>query len=239
MGDIVALPVKASKFGYKRVKKRGSAAEHPDQLSLFPPPTAQILAFAPLAGRFEQALLLDEREDRTAAEWYEMAIKEQDCVADAYCNLGIIESKQGNTTRAFDCFTASLKQNPRHSEAHYNLGNLYFDLNDYRLAQVHFELAAELDPMFPNVYFNLALAQAINNNLSAAMNALTRYQEMVPKEDGRIADELLNNLKKSLAAAKNSNATSGISNPRGHHKPSSRSPTRTAPGHILLTPPAS
>src|ERR1043166_4912170 len=202
MGDIVALPVKASKFGYKRVKKRGSAAEHPDQLSLFPPPTAQILAFAPLAGRFEQALLLDEREDRTGAEWYEMAIKEQDCVADAYCNLGIIESKQGNTTRAFDCFTASLKQNPRHSEAHYNLGNLYFDLNDYRLAQVHFELAGQVDPSFANVYFNLALVQAINNDRAAAINALGKYQELVSEDEARIADELLQNLKKSLAAAK-------------------------------------
>src|SRR5215831_11746369 len=204
MGDILAFPVQAAKFGYKRVKKRGSAAEHPDQLSLFPQPTAQILDLGPMLGRFEQALLLDERDDRRAAEWYKMAIEEQDCIADAYCNLGIIESKQGNTSSAFDCFTASLKHDPRHSEAHYNLGNLYFDLNDHRLAQVHFDLAAEVDPMFPNVYFNLALVHAINNNLIPAINALTRYQQMVPKEEGRIADELLENLKKSLDATKKS-----------------------------------
>jgi tetratricopeptide (TPR) repeat protein len=204
MGQILKFPVQASKFGYKRVRKRTQAAEHPDQLHLFPAPTAQILNFRPNLSRFEQALLFDERGDLQAAELYKQAIQDDDCVGDAYCNLGIIESQKGNTAKAFDCFTTSLKCNPRHSEAHYNLGNLYFDINDFRLAQVHYEMAAEVDAAFPNVYFNLALVRAINNDLGAAVAALTKYQELAPHDEGRNADELLENLKKSLAAAKNS-----------------------------------
>jgi tetratricopeptide (TPR) repeat protein len=205
MGQILKFPVQASKFGYKRVRKR-AAAENPDQLHLFPQPTAQILNFASAFGCFEQALMLDERGDLKAAELYRKAIEEHDCIADAYCNLGIIESQKGNTSKAFDCFTTCLKHDPRHSEAHYNLGNLYFDLNDFRLAQIHYEMAAEVDPAFANVYFNLALVQAINNELAAAVTALTKYQELVPGAEGRKADELLHNLKKSLAAAKSSRA---------------------------------
>ena len=202
MGQIIKFPGQASKFGFKRVKKR-AAAEHPDQLSLFPQPTAQILNFAPELRWFEQALLLDERGNPGAAECYQKAIEENDCVPDAYCNLGIIESQKGNTTKAFDCFTTSLKHDPRHTEAHYNLGNLYFDANDFRLAQIHYELAAEVDPSFPNVYFNLALVQAINNELAAAVSALTKYQALVSEVERRNADELLSNLKRTLAAAKN------------------------------------
>jgi tetratricopeptide (TPR) repeat protein len=97
-----------------------------------------------------------------------------------------------------------LKHNPRHFEAHYNLGNLYFDVNDCRLSQVHYEMAAEVDPEFANVYFNLALVQAINNELAAAVSALTKYQELAPEDEGRNADELLRNLKQSLAATKSS-----------------------------------
>ena len=203
MGQIIKFPGQASKFGFKRVKKR-VAAEHPDQLPLFPQPTAQILSFAPELSWFEQALMWDERGNSKAAEGYQKAIEGNDCVADAYCNLGIIESQKGNTPKAFDCFTTSLKHDPRHSEAHYNLGNLYFDANDFRLAQIHYELAAEMDPSFSNVYFNLALVQAINNELAAAVSALTKYQELVSEVEGRNADELLSNLKQSLAAAKNS-----------------------------------
>ncbi|HEY5895796.1 MAG TPA: tetratricopeptide repeat protein [Chthoniobacterales bacterium] len=205
MGEILKFPVQATKLGYKRVKRRLKAVESPDQLTLFPEPMTRILDFA-AAGLscFEQALLLDERADAKAAELYRKAIEEQDCVADAYCNLGIIESRKGNTTKAFDCFTTSLKHNPRHSEAHYNLGNLYFDVNDFHLAQIHYEMAAEVEATFANVYFNLALVQAINNDFAAAANALGKYQALVPAEEARHADELLRSLKKSLAAAKNS-----------------------------------
>src|SRR5262250_2665834 len=136
MGDIIKFEGQASKFGFKRVRKK-KAAESPDQLQLFARRTAQILDLSLELGRFEQALLFDERGDARAAELYRKAIEEGDCVADAHCNLGILESQKGNTVKAFDCFTTSLKCNPRHSEAHYNLGNLYFDVNDFRLAQVH------------------------------------------------------------------------------------------------------
>jgi tetratricopeptide (TPR) repeat protein len=206
MGQLLKFPVQASKFGYKRVKGCAKSAEHPDQLSLFAQPAAQILQFASGLSCFEHALLLDERGDVKAADLYRNAIEEQDCVADSYCNLGIIESKQGNIVKAFDCFTRSLKYNPRHSEAHFNLGNLYFDLNDFRLAQIHYEMAVGLDPSFPNFYFNLALVQAINNELAGAISALSRYQQLVSAEEGRNAEELLRNLKQSLAVARNSRA---------------------------------
>src|SRR5436190_306319 len=204
MAQILKFPAQASKLGYKRVRKRAKAVECPDQLHLFPRTAAQILDFGSELGRFEQALMLDERGDPKAAELYKKAIAEQDCVADAYCNLGIIESQKGNTTRAFDCFTTSLKHDPRHCEAHYNLGNLYFDVNDLGLAQVHYEMAGEVDPSFANVYFNLALVQAIRTDLRAAISALTKYHELVSPDEACHADELLLNLRKSLAAAKNS-----------------------------------
>jgi hypothetical protein len=61
-----------------------------------------------------------------------------------------------------------------------------------------------VDPAFANVYFNLALLHAIKNDLRAAISALTKYQELVSADEARHADELLLNLKKSLAAAQNS-----------------------------------
>ncbi len=199
MGQILKFPAPPSKFGFKRVSKRSRAAEDPGQLHLFPQVTAQIVDFAPASTCFEQALLWDERGDPKAAELYHKAIEAGDCVADAYCNLGIIESEKGHTAKAFDCFTISLKHNPRHPEAHYNLANLYFDVNDLRLARVHYEIAGELEPSFANVYFNLALVQALSSDLAASAGTLARYKELVSEEDGRNADQLLQNLKTSLA----------------------------------------
>ena len=200
MGQILQFPAPASKFGYKRVRKRCAPKDHPDQLKLFSQPSAQILTFAPSLGSFEQALVLDERGDPQAAELYVKAIEDHDCIADAYCNLGIIESRKGHTAKAFDCFTKSLKQDPRHSEAHYNLANLYFDLNDFRLAQIHYEMAGEVEPSFANIYFNLALVQTINNDASGAIAALHKYQSLVSRDEAQTAEETLRDLRKSLEA---------------------------------------
>jgi tetratricopeptide (TPR) repeat protein len=204
MGKVLKFPIRASRLGDKRVLKRARNQEHPDQLQLFSQPTAQILQLTSELSPFEHALRLDEQDHPNAVEFYRKAIAEEDCVADAYCNLGIIESKQGRTAKAFGCFTKSLEQNPRHFEAHYNLGNLYFDVNELKLAQVHYELAAEIAPSFPNLYFNLALVLSINNELAAAISALIRYRELAPADDGQKAAELLENLTRTLAASKNS-----------------------------------
>jgi len=204
MGEILKFPGEATKLGYRRVRRRGALAADPNQLDFFLPAAARISNISSGFSVFEQALLCDERGDLQAADLYAKAIENDDCVADAFCNLGIIESKKGNTAKAFDCFTTSLKHDARHSEAHYNLANLYFEVNDFRLAQIHYEIAAEVDPSFANVYFNLGLVQSINHELAVAITTLTKYQQLVTAEEARNADELLRNLRQSLAAANDS-----------------------------------
>jgi tetratricopeptide (TPR) repeat protein len=204
MADILKLPMQPSRRGYRRVKKRCRSAEDPNQLDLFAEPSARILDFAGGLSPFEKALMCDERGDARAAELYNEAIQKEDCVADAWCNLGIIESQFKNTIKAFDCFTTALKHDPRHSEANYNLGNLYFENNDFRLAQFHFEIAADVDPDFANAFFNLALVQIIENNTADAAIALGRYKKLVSEPEGCAATEMIEQLKRSLAAVKNS-----------------------------------
>ena len=177
MAQIIKFPGEASKRGYRRVSKRARAGEDPNQLDFFRSPKVEYINFAPDSSSFAQALSLDERGDaRRAAELYLKAIQEQDCVADAYCNLGIIESQKGDQVKALDYFTISLKNDPRHSAAHYNLANLYFELNDFRLARIHYEVAGEIDPAFANAHFNLALVQAINSDAVAAARGDDGYQ---------------------------------------------------------------
>jgi Flp pilus assembly protein TadD len=191
MGKVLQFPAGTERLGYKRSRKCRRPADDPDQLQLFAVPTAQVVALTSQLTPFEQALQCDERGDPRAAELYRRAIEAGDCMADAYCNLGIIESRLGNIAKAFDSFTKALQTDPRHAEAHFNLGNLYLEHNDLRLARVHYEIAGEIDPEFANVFFNLALIQAINHELAAAMTSLRRYRELVTEEEGRNADALL------------------------------------------------
>ncbi len=197
MGKILHFPAKRpSKFGFERVKKHRQ--ENSDQLNPFSPGPKQILRLPTNISPFEEALLLDGLGDSRAAEAYRRTISKGDHVADAYCNLGIIESKAGRTTKAFDCFTKSLQSDPRHFEAHYNLGNLYFEGDNLCLAKMHYGLASEIDPTFPNLYFNLGLVLALTEETKAAVDALLRYQLLAPPKERRNVEDLLIRLRSSL-----------------------------------------
>lgn len=205
MGKIVQLPVRPSrKFGLEKVKARRHKSRKPDhnpaQLDLFDQTyfeaEAKVINFPTTRSFFEEALLLDGKRDQEARILYEQAIKSGDCVADAYCNLGILESQNGNSIGAIDCFTKSLKSDPRHFEGHYNLANIYSDVGNYDLAHTHYKVASEIEPGFPNVYFNLALVCALKEDLLVATSNLERYLELIPGKDLE-AEELLLSLQRS------------------------------------------
>jgi tetratricopeptide (TPR) repeat protein len=155
-------------------------AELQGQLNLF---RTEVGRLARLLTPFEEALLLHEAGDAKAADCYLEAISEGDNVAEAYCNLGIINLEQSNTAKALDNFTLSLKSDPRHVEAHYNLGNLYYDAGELLLARLHYEAATQIAPEFSLVYFNLALVYHKLNESAAASAALERYIQLEPEDD--------------------------------------------------------
>lgn len=194
-------PRPPSKFDFERVRKRkkGPAGKR-GQLNLFGG-GAQVLHLPSDISPFEEALLLDERGDERAESVYRQAIEEQDSVADAYCNLGILQSRSGKTPQAFDSFTRSLEHSPRHFEAHFNLANLYFDSGDLKLARLHYEMAMEVDPEFSNLYFNLGLVLASQGELHEATEAFRKYQSLAPDEASK-ADNILVTLERSLATKK-------------------------------------
>jgi tetratricopeptide (TPR) repeat protein len=165
-------------------------AELQGQLNLFRGAPAGKLSR--LLTPFEEALLLHEQGDPKAAESYWEAINDGDNVAEAYCNLGILNLEQGKLSNALDNFTLSLKHQPRHVEAHYNLGNLYYDAGELPLARLHYEAAAQIESGFSLVYFNLALVYHKLNDLPGALAALEKYKQLAPDdEEIQAVDQLL------------------------------------------------
>jgi len=190
-----------AKFGLKRVKGRKKVdLEEFGQLNMFaePPPEGKVINLAPRLSPFETALTLDEQQDELAKEAYNKAIKAGDSVADAYCNLGILEFQSGDVVKGIDCFSRSLKSDPRHFQSHYNLGNIYSEEGNLTLARLHYEVCLEVAPEFPHVYYNLGLVLALIKDYKVAIDVLNRFTQLAPEEDWGNALELLDGLKESL-----------------------------------------
>jgi tetratricopeptide (TPR) repeat protein len=197
MTKVIQFPgTNPEKFGFKPVrKKRKSTGEIPGQLDLFSGGKVRSLNQLSV---FEEALMLDEQGDNRAADHYLKAIASGDSVADAYCNLGILESEKNNYVAAIDCFTKSLKEDPRHYESHYNLANLYAEIGNLPLAKVHYQMAITIEPEFPNSYFNLALTLVMNKEVEEAIQSLLTYRTLVSPDEQQLAEELVRTLNSTL-----------------------------------------
>jgi tetratricopeptide (TPR) repeat protein len=199
MAKIIEFPIQKPQSGLKRVRKtREVQLGYTNQLDLFKQggPQTNIYVMPSNLSAFEKALILDEKQDPKAKEAYQKAIDLNDFTADAYCNLGILEYESGNTIKAIDDFTKSLKEEPRHFESHYNLANLYSELGNLPLAKTHYEFARELDHDFPDTYFNLGLVYAMIRDFESAIKILSEYKEMVSPEESTNAEKLIESIKK-------------------------------------------
>lgn len=197
MAKVIQFPIpNPEKFGFKPVRKKKPDPEpRHGQLHLFG--GAKVINLNSLTP-FDEALMLDEQGDNRAGQQYQKAIDAGDSIADAYCNLGIIESGKKQYTKAIDCFTKSLKEDPRHFEAHYNLANVYAEVGNLPLAKIHYQISIEIEPDFPNSYFNLGITLAMNKEIDEAIQSLLTYRTLAGEEDQSQAEELIANLMRSL-----------------------------------------
>jgi len=199
MANIIEFPSQKPQSGLKRVKKSSQVQlKRTNQMDLFSQksPETNIYILPSSLTPFEEALMLDEKNDPKAKEAYQNSINLNDSTADAYCNLGILEYESGNTVRAIDSFTKSLKNDPRHFESHYNLANLYAEVGNLPLAKTHYEFALELRPDFPDVCFNLGLVYAMTRDFESALRVLSEYKEMVTDEESTNAEKLIETIRK-------------------------------------------
>jgi tetratricopeptide (TPR) repeat protein len=198
MSKIVKFPVSTppQKLGPKKVRKRKRInLEDFGQLNLFAQAIETRVISLHQAGKyFEEALSLDESNDPRAEEFYLLAITHNQSRADAYCNLGIMKNEAQKSSEAINYLTKCLELDPRHFEAHYNLANLYSDLGNLPLAKVHYEVAIQIQPDFPNCYFNIGLVLVSMKRFNEAIDSIKKYIELSPDTDHHTAKELINTL---------------------------------------------
>ncbi|HKK47202.1 MAG TPA: tetratricopeptide repeat protein [Balneolaceae bacterium] len=180
------------KFGPKRAQtRRNRTLEKHGQLNLFSGRILQMESSAP----FDEALRLDESGDYSSAQrFYLKAIEMEDSMADAYCNLGIIAFRDQNYAKAIDYLTLCLRYDHRHYEAHFNLANIYAEIGNAPLAQIHYEVSIEMEPTFSNSYFNLALILVKIHEYSEAISRLKEYVQIAPATEHKPALELISKL---------------------------------------------
>ncbi|MCR9254032.1 MAG: tetratricopeptide repeat protein [bacterium] len=186
----------SSRLGLKKVRRRKKPdLEDHGQLNMFTSEDSKIIHFKAPSSLFDIALNHDEDgKDEAAEEYYLKAIDKGELKDDAYCNLGILRTKQGRLPESVDLFSKALQVNSRHLESHFNLGNVYSDMGNNKLAKFHYETALIIDPNFADCFYNLALLFIEEKSYDEAIRSLLKYQQLLgyPEES---VQSLINDLK--------------------------------------------
>jgi tetratricopeptide (TPR) repeat protein len=161
------------------------------QRNLFSESAGKLIPLPVRMSPFEEALILHEQGDPRAAAMYRQAVLKEECVADAFCNLGILEYEAKNIPGAFHNFTSALRHDPQHFEAHFNLAHMYFEEGNIRLARMHYELSAAIEPGSASVHFNLGLVNVVEENIPAAIASLNKAKEFATEDEMPQIDEIL------------------------------------------------
>jgi tetratricopeptide (TPR) repeat protein len=91
-----------------------------------------------------------------------------------------LEEDPTTQTQAIAVYQAVLEQDPEHAAANINLGTLYYNRQDYALAEKHYRLAIAIDPRYALAYFDLGNVLDETGRVMEAIQAYSTALQLAP-----------------------------------------------------------
>jgi tetratricopeptide (TPR) repeat protein len=126
----------------------------------------------------EQAIVLYNDNNLTAAMETLLSIKENDRIAQDYLLLGNILQDQEKNVDAIFMYQRAILKDPKFYKAYYNLGNIYLADDKPFLAIENYRETNKLNNEFAYGYYNLGCAYLKAGNLNKAKIAFIKAVEL-------------------------------------------------------------
>ncbi len=91
-----------------------------------------------------------------------------------------LEEDPSTQTQAIAVYQAVLEQDPEHAAANINLGTLYYNRQDYALAEKHYRVAIGIDPRYALAYFDLGNVLDETGRVMEAIQAYNTALQLAP-----------------------------------------------------------
>jgi tetratricopeptide (TPR) repeat protein len=91
-----------------------------------------------------------------------------------------LEEDPTTQTQAIAVYQAVLEQDPEHAAANINLGTLYYNRQDYALAEKHYRVAIGIDPRYALAYFDLGNVLDETGRVMDAIQAYNTALQLAP-----------------------------------------------------------
>ena len=101
-------------------------------------------------------------------------------IADLFARGIALEENPSLQNEAIATYIKVLDMDPLHAAAHINLGTLYYNRQDYTLAEKHYRSAIQIDPRYALAYFDLGNVLDETGRIEEAIDAYKAAIQLAP-----------------------------------------------------------
>jgi tetratricopeptide (TPR) repeat protein len=101
-------------------------------------------------------------------------------VADLFARGITLEENPSRQSEAIAVYIKVLDMDPQHAAAHINLGTLYYNRQEYALAEKHYRSAIEIDPRYALAYFDLGNVLDETGRIEEAISTYKTAIQLAP-----------------------------------------------------------
>jgi tetratricopeptide (TPR) repeat protein len=92
----------------------------------------------------------------------------------------VLEEDPSTQSEAITTYLKVLEMDPIHAAAHINLGTLYYNRQEYALAERHYRSAIQIDPRYALAYFDLGNVLDETGRVEEAINTYKTAIQLAP-----------------------------------------------------------
>lgn len=143
-------------------------------------------AFEPIAGQFimdfapGSAVVPAQLRRPTNSREYVKPVRAAETAADFFARGVALEEDPASQNEAIAAYKKAIELEPRHAAAHINLGTLYYNRQDYRLAEAHYRAAIVADARYALAHFDLGNVLDETGRLDEAIRAYRQAILLAP-----------------------------------------------------------
>jgi tetratricopeptide (TPR) repeat protein len=101
-------------------------------------------------------------------------------IADLFARGIVLEENLSTQSDAITIYLRVLEMDPAHAAAHINLGTLYYNRQEYGLAERHYRSAIQIDPRYALAYFDLGNVLDETGRVEEAINTYKTAIQLAP-----------------------------------------------------------
>jgi tetratricopeptide (TPR) repeat protein len=134
-------------------------------------------AFDPIAGQFVMDFA---PEQRVVPAQHVAPIRITETAAEFFARGVALEEDPSSYQDAILAYKRVIEMEPNHAAAHINLGTLYYNLQDYKLAEAYYRKAIDADPRYALAYFDLGNVLDETGRLQEAIRTYKTALQLAP-----------------------------------------------------------